>query len=119
MLESWGLMGTPSSNNEAEYSGILAVAQHALVLQHPRVVFQTDSLLVANQVNCIWACRSKLLQPLLSQTWNVLHALENLGSHIIVEHIYREHNRHADRLANHSLDTQCSAAWAVASITQQ
>ena len=109
--EAYGFLGEGSSNNAAEYTGLIQAMRHADTSGWLHICFQTDSLLIANQVNCLWACRNQDLQPLLIELWQIYGRLKQGGAVVIVEHIYREHNAQADALANHAVDTQRSRDW--------
>ena len=77
----------------------------------PKVCIQTDSKLIAEQVNRRWACRSLQLQPALVDAWAKIRLMEQAGREVIVEHIYREYNRAADGLANRAIEERSSSAW--------
>ena len=108
---SFGCMASGSTNNEAEYTGLLNSLRHAVLSGNLRCTMQVDSLLVARQVRGEWACRALRLRPLLDMAWEALNELERRGSVIVIEHIYREYNKVADRLANQALDGQAFQAW--------
>ena len=50
-----------SSNNEAEYTGLLECLSRALRVRDPNVLFEVDSMLLAKQLarRQPWACRSE------------------------------------------------------------
>ena len=75
-----------------------------------RVCIQTDSLLVANHMNCAWACRSRELQPLLDKAWAVCARMRARGTEVLIEHVYREYNKLADALANIAVNTMSSTS---------
>jgi ribonuclease HI len=102
----YGCMADETSNNVAEYTGLLEAVRHAMTMTGSRICFQVGSMLVAMQVCRTWACRSLQLTPLLQAVWQGIRELENRNGAVIVEHIYREYNVHADQLANQALDTQ-------------
>ena len=104
-------MADETSNNVAEYTGLLEAVRHAMAMTGSRICFQVDSMLVAMQVCRTWACRSLQLTPLLQAVWQGISELENRNGVVIVEHIYREYNVHADQLANQALDTQAFQDW--------
>ena len=110
---AFGCLPDGSSNNVAEYIGLLAALGHARTLGAGRCCFQVDSLLVAGQVRGQWACRSSALIPLLEAALRVIRLLEASGTVVLTEHIYREYNKMADQLANQALDTQGSREWTV------
>ena len=100
MSRAYGVLGERVSNNVAEYSGVYAVATHAASQQHQKICFQTDSMFVAKQLSCKWACRDSTVRPWLL---HVTRALEHQGREVLVDHICREHNKEADALANRAV----------------
>jgi ribonuclease HI len=108
---AWGWLGEDKTNNEAEYIGLLNALQHAREDGHQRVCFQLDSLLVVNQVRGVWACRTPCLEVYYSDASRMIEGMENAGAQIIVEHIYREYNKWADKCANVAVDTRLSQTW--------
>ncbi len=117
-LEAWGFLGRDLSNNIAEYRGLLACLDHALQTGCTAICVQTDSMLIAKQVNCTWACRSDALRPLLAMAWQRISVLRSKHVQLIVEHIYRNFNKTADALANHAIDTGTSSEWNGASVSR-
>jgi ribonuclease HI len=108
---AWGWLGEGKTNNEAEYVGLLMSLDHARARGHQRICYQLDSLLVANQVSGIWACRSTCLHPYYSDAMRKVSEMEASGVHIIIEHIYREFNTMADKYANKSVHTRETRDW--------
>ena len=62
-------------------------------------VFLVDSMLVAEQLNGNYACRSEDLQDTYSKCVSILEDLTNRGQPWQIRHIYREYNATADALA--------------------
>jgi ribonuclease HI len=108
---AWGWLGEDATNNEAEYIGLLNALQHARAEGHQRVCFQLDSLLVVNQVRGVWACRSTCLEVYYSDATRMIDLMETAEAQVVVEHIYREYNKYADKCANVAVDTRLSQAW--------
>ena len=109
----WGFIGNDASNNCAEYLGLLASVRRAVQRLHQArlVAFQVDSVLVARQVNMQWACRCPEFAPLLATSLEELTELERSGLQVVVEHIYRQCNRIAEKQANYSATTRSSCSW--------
>ncbi len=116
VLEAWGFLGTGVSNNVAEYHGLIACLDHALEHGHVKICVQTDSMLIAKQVNFAWACRCSDLRPLLAAAWRKVRLLAGRNVEVVIEHIYRRYNKVADALANHAVDTSSSKEWATATV---
>ena len=89
-----------ATNNVAEYQGLLAALDHALSKHYMRVKVQTDSELLALQIKGVYKVKSPGLKPLREQAERLIARLESFS----IEHVPRERNREADRLANLALD---------------
>lgn len=101
ILEKCGNYLGVTTNNQAEYRGLLAgitwVNTH-----YPQAELQIklDSLLIVNQVKGLYKVKNQELKPLYQQ---VLAELAKLKSWNIA-HTYREGNSLADSLVNQALD---------------
>jgi len=89
-----------TTNNLAEYQGLLAALEYALSHGYPRLRVLTDSELMARQISGRYKVRSPDLKPLHDKAQAMIARLESFS----IRHVYREHNREADRLANKALD---------------
>jgi probable phosphoglycerate mutase len=89
-----------ATNNVAEYNGLLAALRYALEHGHRDVVVRSDSELLVRQMLGTYRVKHPGLQPLFQQARLLIAAL---GS-VRFEHVRREHNAHADRLANQAMD---------------
>ncbi len=91
-----------------EYEALVWALCRAIWRGHQRICVQTDSLLVANQARCVWACRSQALRGYYEDVQSMLATMESRGMVVIVEHVYREYNTIADSLANKAVDSRGS-----------
>jgi len=89
-----------TTNNFAEYQGLLAALEYALSHGYPRLRVMTDSELMARQISGHYKVRSPDLKPLYEKAQAVIARLESFS----IRHVHREHNREADRLANQAMD---------------
>jgi probable phosphoglycerate mutase len=89
-----------TTNNFAEYQGLLAALEYALSHGYPRLRVLTDSELMARQISGSYKVRSPDLKPLHEKAQALIARLESFS----IRHVYREHNREADRLANQAMD---------------
>jgi probable phosphoglycerate mutase len=89
-----------TTNNFAEYQGLLAALEYALSHGYPRLRVLTDSELMARQISGRYKVRSPDLKPLHDKARAMIARLESFS----IRHVYREHNREADRLANQAMD---------------
>ena len=89
-----------TTNNFAEYQGLLAALEYALSHGYPRLRVLTDSELLARQISGSYKVRSPDLKPLHDKAQAMIARLESFS----IRHVYREQNREADRLANEAMD---------------
>ncbi|MFW5929838.1 MAG: ribonuclease HI family protein [Halobacteriota archaeon] len=89
-----------ATNNEAEYTALLAGLAEARALGFDRVTAIGDSELVVRQVAGDWRCRADNLKPLLEE----VHAVVDDFEEFEIKHVPREVNERADGLANEALD---------------
>lgn len=88
-----------TTNNSAEYQALLAALEYALRHDLRRVRVLTDSELVARQVTGDYKVKSADLKPLHQRVQQMVTRLESFS----IQHVPREQNREADRLANRTL----------------
>ena len=89
-----------ATNNFAEYQALLAALEYALQHEHVRVKVFSDSELLVRQMQGVYKVKSPDLKPLHSRARELAAQLESFT----VEHVPREQNREADRLANRAID---------------
>jgi probable phosphoglycerate mutase len=95
-----------ATNNYAEYQALLAALEYALECQHRRIRVLTDSELLARQIRGQYKVKHAALKPLHEQARRLIARLEAFS----IEHVPREQNREADRLANQALDAAARGA---------
>jgi ribonuclease HI len=88
------------TNNVAEYRGLIAALDYAASHSIARLRIRSDSLLLVQQMKGLYKVKSPELRPLFDQASKLARGLE----YFAIEHVYRESNREADRLANEALD---------------
>ena len=89
-----------STNNIAEYRGLLAALEWALEHRHSRLHVRSDSLLVVQQMLGNYKVKHEGLIPLYRQA---RHLVARIGD-VTFEHVRREQNKEADRLSNLGMD---------------
>ncbi len=89
-----------STNNVAEYRGLLAALQWAAEHGHTRVHIKSDSLLIVQQMLGNYRVKHAGLLPLYRRA---RHLVARIGN-VTFEHVRRELNRDADRLSNLGMD---------------
>lgn len=89
-----------STNNVAEYHGLLAALRWAATHGVKTLHVRSDSELLVKQMTGVYRVRSPGLQPLYEEA----RALTREIGRVRFEHVRRELNRDADRLANEAMD---------------
>ena len=92
-------LGT-KTNNQAEYTALITALESASDLKERQIKIFTDSLLVANQINGIWKVRHPEIITLNKKAKQLFQSFKS----ITIQHIPRELNSEADRLANLAID---------------
>jgi probable phosphoglycerate mutase len=95
-----------TTNNVAEYRGLIAGLAAARELGADTVAVRMDSKLVIEQMAGRWQVKHPSMQPLNAEA----KQLANGFAAITYEWIPRERNKHADRLANEAMDAQAGIA---------
>ena len=96
-------LGT-KTNNQAEYTALITALESAEDLKNRPVRVFTDSLLVANQINGLWKVKHPEIIPLNKEAKNLFKNYRDIS----IQHIPREQNSEADRLANLAIDEYSS-----------
>ena len=89
-----------ATNNVAEYSGLIAALGWAAAHGISRLQVRADSELLVKQMRGEYRVKSPGLQPLHEQARTLAR---QIGS-VTFEHVRREFNKDADRLANEAMD---------------
>jgi ribonuclease HI len=88
------------TNNYAEYSGLLAALEYALNHEWKAIKILSDSELLVRQLKGIYKVKHPGLRQLYDRAESMIRQLRWFQ----VEHVRRERNRDADRLANQAMD---------------
>ena len=89
-----------TTNNVAEYCGLLAGLNRAKGLNITQLEVYGDSNLVIKQVSGQWKVKNDRLKTIYKQIKNV----EKFFTSIKYAHVYRHNNKRADALANEAFD---------------
>jgi probable phosphoglycerate mutase len=100
LVEEFGASIGIATNNVAEYRGLLAALEWARAHDCPSLHVRSDSLLLVQQMLGRFKVKHPGLQPLYAKAR--LLVLE-IGR-VTFEHVRRESNAEADRLANAAMD---------------
>jgi probable phosphoglycerate mutase len=96
LKESLGI----ATNNVAEYHGLLAALAWAVQSGVNRLHIRSDSELLVKQMRGEYRVKSPGLQPLYEQARQLMRQL----GVVKFEHVRRDLNKDADRLANEAMD---------------
>ena len=89
-----------ATNNVAEYNGLLAALRWAVDHGVRALQVRADSELMVKQMNGVYRVKNPGLQPLYEEA----RALARQIGRVTFEHVRRELNKDADRLANEAMD---------------
>lgn len=89
-----------STNNVAEYFGLIAALDYAETHGIRALRILSDSELMVKQMRGQYKVKSEDLRPLFERARKMAQTLESFR----IEHVYREQNREADALANQAMD---------------
>ena len=99
LLERYASLGT-TTNNVAEYTGLIAGLRAALELNATHVDVRMDSKLVVEQMSGRWQIKNPGLRPLAAEAATLVGRF----AAVTFEWIPRERNKAADALANRAMD---------------
>ena len=89
-----------TTNNVAEYTGVVKALEHAKELGVRKVLLKSDSELMVKQMTGIYRVKNDGLIPLFKRAMDLTRAFEK----VTFQHVRREYNKHADRLCNEAMD---------------
>ncbi len=95
-----------ATNNVAEYRGLIAALTWALDHGEPQVLIRSDSELLVKQMRGEYRVKHPGLQPLYQEARELVARL----ARVRFEHVRRELNKEADRLANLAMDQAAATA---------
>lgn len=103
MEEIWSdhfFVGENSTNNHAEYAGLILGLQQAIYMDIKNLLVEGDSLLVINQITGKYKCNSFNLIHLYDRA----KELSTKFDIISFNHILRNNNKRADELSNKAVE---------------
>src|SRR5574340_1580716 len=95
-----------STNNVAEYFGLIAALDYAQNHGIRALRIESDSELLVKQMRGQYKVKSEDLRPLFERAKKMSQAFEAFR----IDHVYRERNREADALVNQALDETAGPA---------
>jgi len=100
LVEEFGESIGVATNNVAEYRGLLAALEWAKGHGHSQLHIRSDSQLLVQQMLGNYKVKNAGLMPLHAKARLLAHEI----GRVTFEHVRREANTHADRLANAAMD---------------
>ncbi len=97
--EIYGFLGS-TTNNVAEYTGLLAALEWAARQGVERLDLRSDSELLVKQLSGQYKVKAPHLVPLFARA----SALRRRIPQLSIRHVRREENKQADALANRAMD---------------
>ncbi|HTH24017.1 MAG TPA: ribonuclease HI family protein [Vicinamibacterales bacterium] len=99
LAELSGSLGN-TTNNIAEYNGLIAALQWAVDNKVTQITIKGDSLLIVEQMRGNYKVKNEGLRPLHMQARMLVMQIGDVK----FEHVRRELNKEADRLSNVGMD---------------
>eukprot|EP00934_Nitzschia_sp_Nitz4_P004842 Nitzschia sp. Nitz4//scaffold27_size158506//132088//133248//NITZ4_002620-RA/size158506-snap-gene-0.205-mRNA-1//1//CDS//3329545548//4832//frame0 len=107
-------LATKSTNNHAEYCGMISALDYILkLISMPKndcllqsLVIRGDSMLVIQQMNGLWTSNELNYLYIVAKdlVGRIVHETGMAPSSVVFEHVRRQYNAIADRLANEAMD---------------
>ena len=94
-----------ATNNVAEYSGLLAALRWAVDQGIRTLHIRSDSELLVKQMKGQYRVKNEGLQPLYAEAVSLVRRVGK----VTFQHVRREFNKDADRLANEAMDEAASS----------
>jgi len=89
-----------ATNNVAEYQALLLALDKLEAIGAGEIIIRSDSQLVVRQLSGEYRVKNEGLKPLFVEAKTRLRAFAS----VTIEHVRREQNKEADRLANQAID---------------
>jgi ribonuclease HI len=93
-------LGPAATNNFAEYSALICALRCAAFVRCQELKVYADSELVVKQVLGDYQVRNESIRPLFDTAQRWIALLSSFS----IQHVRRENNKEADRLANYAID---------------
>ncbi len=91
-----------TTNNVAEYRTFILALDKLEALNATAVSIRSDSQFIVRQLSGEYRVKNEGLRPLFQEAKTRLRGFQN----VTIEHVPREENKEADRLANQAVDEQ-------------
>jgi len=100
IIDTYAINLGKTTNNVAEYGGLLAGLNRCRELNIKELKVYGDSNLIINQVNGKWKVKNQKLAAIHGQ----IKKVQEFFTTITFEHVYRKNNKEADKMANVGVD---------------
>ena len=98
-IEEMGYLGN-TTNNIAEYTGLVKALEHAREMGGRTLLINSDSELMVKQMNGQYKVKNEGLRALYQQATSLRKHFDSTT----IKHIYRDQNSQADALCNEAMD---------------
>lgn len=88
------------TNNVAEYEALLLALERLATFEADEIIIRSDSQLIVRQLSGEYRVKNEGIKPLYQEAKKRLRKFEN----VTIEHVRRELNKDADKLANQAID---------------
>lgn len=95
-----------TTNNSAEYSALIYALQEALIDRYDNVIINSDSELLVKQLNGEYKVKNENIKYYYDLFMNLRRGFCSIE----VNHINRENNSMADKLANKAIDSRLDSS---------
>jgi len=102
LVEVWStahFVGSCSTNNEAEYTGLLIGLRKCVDLGIDHLLVRGDSQLIIRQLKGEYKVKSESLKPMYLEAIELIQQIRSIQ----FEHVYRHLNKRADALSNQGI----------------
>jgi len=96
-----------ATNNVAEYTALIYALEEALLLKAKSLKINTDSQLLARQLNKIYKVKHAGIVNLYNRAVHLLTGFEK----VLINHISRQENCLADKLATQAIKSSLGKSW--------
>lgn len=86
-----------STNNIAEYTGLLIGIEECIKRNIRSIRIEGDSMLVVNQISGKWKVKDAKLKVLYE---SIMEKIKQHFNNVVIRHVYRDKNKDADRITN-------------------
>ena len=86
-----------TTNNIAEYTGLLIGIEECVKRDIENIKIEGDSMLVVNQISGKWKVKDAKLKVLHQ---SVMAMIRKYFKTVLIRHVYRDKNKEADRITN-------------------